>query len=429
MDTGAFFSLCLNQRKLHEISFGPVHTTLERVFSYSNFPWDWFQEITTIELPSKIHHEADLRGFQQLIRNSHKLRRLTIGIERVEDSFQDVFHERYILDTVAKSLFSHIGPGLDETPLCLSYLALKKSRLLGTTDDLVRVLNFPQLTSLVLIDCPDSGALLRALIREFATGRCALKRLRIEDSEIFGGRVHWHWYGEIVEFLRSFVSLEDFYLEEYLKDFDPVAIIIHLLNHRATLKKLTFHVRDADSEKGKKALPNDLVSYLSKEAPSLQEIALIFPGIAFEDAEKEKWGNFGIQLSALATLPALRQLRILNWPRAPKQFFTQQKHRNSFAIKQEYMVLLDKFASAVFLRIDAARTSDVKSHLPIMWFGCHERDTLASSVDNKSGEYLPSVCYLPPKGRDKDGKPEGMAVRKTISEMSYILPLEEGSIV
>lgn len=421
-DVDLLLLLGAQQRRLSELSLGgPIYSHLTEALNAGHCSLEWLTGLRSLAVPGSSVDLRDMQGYNQILRRARRLEVLSIDC-----SFENGGVGASLYETEASALgtlFGHIAPFGDSPAMELCALQLTNVELQYASQLFINVIDFLGLEELTILWCKTDICLLQSLTSLFKNGS------NLRTFEWYGGRLE---DGILEAFLNTCAPLTTLRLD-YRTEYGGRAAFDYscLRKHLATLKSLGLSIQTYDQSLKRitATLPQAALDMLTAHCSQLEELALGMPETVLSDITSRPAPDYKHTLVALSRCPALRFLRILNWPAAPESCFQSADDPTTGSKAMEellltrYSHLLNTFATSLLRLISVQRSQARFGRLLVLAFRENTGNTGSQWAFNKVRDKriaVHSTCYIAGLQTDVYGTSEVIAVRKTCKEFKEI---------
>ena len=390
--------IATSQKNLVELDWPIVGSHLTDTMS-SPLPQPWVASLRSIILAEAIGSVKDLVGYNKVLREVKQLSSLRIGSNRLADERTSSTGSTLHPDLFAKTLFRHIAPFGSEGPLKIATVNFTGTDLGNFEQIYLRVIDWRVVRNLGLWSCRGMHAFLDGLASQCEEIPGSLRSVECTTHETTSPH-------QLDRFLRQCVGAIEFILSYPADSADavPVPAAAIMTPIVATLEHLTLEIfvqspfspRISDLV----TLSADYVQALVDSGKQLREVALSFPQCSVTSDMWERENPWRRQMEALATLPRLLAIRVLNWPAAPDRIFEKGTMTTDNRVEHElmwhrYSALLDTFATRALRCVHIVRQSLGLRPLRVLCIGSRSAFVEVPFEDGRRGFPGEIRSYVP----------------------------------
>ncbi|KAK5172587.1 uncharacterized protein LTR77_002707 [Saxophila tyrrhenica] len=420
LDMQLMRALQKRQKKLQHLQIGPFTgpsstSTVTHEELMELLATGWLTSLSSLVIPPMMGNVVcELAFYGQIIRNLNKIVRVKIEAYETFDGFSNGNHgEGQLLSQnplhTQHSIFQLLSRPSEgsakvlQSPVQVEFLNLTSQRLnsgASLSPWIPRLFDLLSLQHLSLISCRGTSTMLQYLAqyythmrKEDARSPC-LRSFRYRSGGLVDPSAWPEAQGEssgLHTFLRSFAGLEFLIVQSYRQwEFDLSCLHTHLdtLAHLCISVGFDFVERTNFTTFLRWIPSSEELWPVLRKASNLQQLALAFPRIYTHERSNQEFQNW---LDAIAELPNLRVLRLLNWPLSKLPSVTEDTMTE---YEWELYELADFVVRSIFATFSAKQK---KFPLKLLIIGNDER------LDNPAGESgLPLPARLAIKEEPRD---------------------------
>lgn len=281
----------------------PVIEELEKLPNLSTI----FQNVRKMGLYPDSREVLDFCHF--LLKNTadKKLEKLTIhaSFDDIDPPVpeQELHDSATELGLITRTMFSHMQPLAQCTPIALKEITLQKLRLRYAANTYCKIVDFRSIKSIRVFSCPGADALFAELSKSTKLpDRLETLEVKHQDNEENDG------LGAVDGFLCLVSGIKMLTLDFTQSQALPATTGI--IRHGKTLQQLSVHAC-ADLCDDEYVYDYASFSQLCKGCPELEQISVAFPQGSVIRTKNETFVNFG---ECLENVPKLVTLNITTWP-------------------------------------------------------------------------------------------------------------------
>jgi hypothetical protein len=268
-----------------------------------------FQNVRKIGLYPDSRDVLDFSHFLLKHTANRKLDKITLHASF--DEFDPPVPERELHDSstapglITQTMFSHMQPFAECTPLALKEITLQKLKLRYAADTYCKIIDFRCVKSIRIFSCAGADALFAELSKSSKLPeKLETLEFKHEDNNENDG------LGAVEGFLCLVSGIKTLTLDvTYSKSLPLPSGIVR---HGKTLKQLNVHA-STGPDSCDLELVYDYASFsqICKDCPGLEQISVAFPQVSVVRSKNESFINFE---NCLGNLPKLVTLNITTWP-------------------------------------------------------------------------------------------------------------------
>lgn len=406
------FMIVAQQQKLQTISLGPVMCDFAALVEHSALS---LTSLTAISVPHTIG-ATEIQAYQGLIKGAPHLSDLRIGCVSNLDSSEEV--EDLEIDSAGLQR-ELLGFADSEGEVKLKIVRLRLMQIL-VGDHFTSRFDLSYLRSLSLWHCDDVAFFLPALTVATTSGECALQSFSYD-----GGWDEFFEYDLVENLLRSFSGLKKLSLSCDGKEDPNLAFDLTALDsHKDTLQSLFLGCNNIDELGDEQLLAFDSAFFTTFS--KLRYLAVPMPAIVIPINKADlPSSEYITAFKSLTSLPDLKVLRILNWPRVAPGTFALNSSEDENAADMNPLN-----AKSYSADLDTFVNKTLGPHLQkinVLWYGesgGHDNRT----SDGTTEVFLNSAYYVAEKRTDLYGTTRTSASRTSLREASFIEPEIESDV-
>ncbi|KAI9702166.1 MAG: hypothetical protein M1820_006248 [Bogoriella megaspora] len=266
-----------------------------------------------------------------LLKRAPKVEKLTI-----QTNFGTEIPSRELNDSstgaglITRSIFNHLQPFNECTPLALKSLRLHKVHLRYASDTYCKFISFRTISSLHILHCPGADALLAEISKS---------QQLPEKLETFDFKHDDNAENDGLSALEGFLTLVSGvkYLTLDLEHTDTMPVSSCVLRHAKTLRAMNVHATTGGLGDDELVWDVQVFENIMKDCKELEAVSVAFPNTSLIRPTTDE---FNAYKNALSQLPYLSTLHCTTWP--------NNKPSSSLLPRVAYESLLTTLASEIY---------------------------------------------------------------------------------
>jgi hypothetical protein len=277
------------------------------------------------------------------------------------------------LGLITRTMFSHMQPFSQCTPLVLKEITLQKLRLRYAANTYCKIIDFRSVKSIRIFSCAGADALFAELSKSTKLpDRLETLEFKHHDNEENDG------LGAVDGFLCLVSGIKTLTLD--FTESKNLPASAGIIRHGKTLQQLSVHA-SADACDEEFVYDYASFSQICKGCPDLEQISVAFPQVSVIRSKNESFINFE---NCLGNLPKLVTLNITTWP--------NNSPSSTLLPRKIYEHLLANLAQQGFERSSThAKENGRASKLNIVAFG--SSDKVYDREDTQNQIICKRRCY------------------------------------